>query len=81
MTVRPCRRASGYGDRAEQCSELIHGEDFSTADRNPHHKGRESQRQRESERGDHRRRDTLHLLIFVRHCTIGTPPRVPNRAN
>jgi hypothetical protein len=28
----------------------------------------------------HRRRDTLHLLIFVRHCTIGIPFRTPDRA-
>jgi hypothetical protein len=28
----------------------------------------------------HRRRGALHLLIFVRHCTIGTPFRAPNRA-
>jgi hypothetical protein len=42
---------SGYGAWAEQWSELIHGEDFSTANRNPHRRGHESRRRRKSKRG------------------------------
>jgi hypothetical protein len=41
--------ASRYDAWAEQCSELIHGEDFSTVDRNPHHRGHETRHRRESE--------------------------------
>jgi hypothetical protein len=59
--VWPRRRASGYGDRAVRCPKLIHGEDLLTADRDPHLRGHESQRRRESERGGQRRRDSVHL--------------------
>jgi hypothetical protein len=48
--------ASGYDNRANP--KFIPGEDLFTADRDPHHRGHESWRQRESERWGHRRRDT-----------------------
>jgi hypothetical protein len=63
--------ASGYDAWAEQCAKLIHGEDFSTADHNPHRRGHESRRRRKFERGGHQRWGGMNLKIFS--CTVPWP--------
>jgi hypothetical protein len=72
--------SSGYDAWADKCSELIHSEDFSTADRNPHRRGHGSWRRRESERGVTSGEMQWTCDLFQSTIPSETPFRAPDRA-